>query len=143
LQEFPSTSNGLGRTDRQLLRLVSEGVTRPGRLFAANTALETTLILGDWSVYRRIQDLCGGRQPLLSASPYGAFRGPLDPDLSFEDFRKQELSLTACGRRVLADEADASEFRDMDCWLGGVHLADGKPMWRWNESAGRLQVAER
>src|SRR5882672_1296744 len=29
LQEFPSTSNGLGRTDRQLMRLVSEGVVRP------------------------------------------------------------------------------------------------------------------
>jgi hypothetical protein len=143
LQEFPSTSNGLGRTDRQLMQLVSEGVARPGRLFADNTALETTLFLGDWSVYRHIQDLCSARQPLLSASPYGAFRGPLDPDLSTEDFRKQELSLTECGRRVLANQADASEFRDIDCWLGGVHLAQGKPSWRWNESAGRLQGAER
>jgi hypothetical protein len=143
LQEFPSTSNGLGRTDRQLMRLVSEGVARPGRLFADNTALETTLFLGDWGVYRHIEDLCNARQPLLSAKPYDAFCGPLDPALSTEDFRKQELSLTECGRRVLANEADASDFRDIDCWLGGVHLTKGKPDWRWNESAGRLQVAQR
>jgi len=48
LQEFPSTSNGLGRTDRQLMRLVSEGVVRPGRLFRGQYGLETTLFLGDW-----------------------------------------------------------------------------------------------
>jgi hypothetical protein len=143
LQEFPSTSDGLGRTDRQLLRLVAQGVARPARLFAENTALETTLFLGDWALYRHVADLCSTRQPFLSASPYGAFRGPLDPDLSTEDFRRQELSLTACGRRVLASEADASEFRDIDCWLGGVHLAQGRPIWRRNESTGRLQVAER
>jgi hypothetical protein len=143
LQEFPSTSNGLGRTDRQLMRLVSEGVVRPGRLFADNTALETTLFLGDWGVYRHIEDLCDARQPLLSAKPCGAFRGPLDPALSTEDFRQQELSLTESGRRVLANEADASDFRDIDRWLGGVHLTNGKPIWRWDESAGRLQVAQR
>jgi len=79
----------------------------------------------------------------LSVRPYGAFRGPLDPALSPEDFRQQELSLTECGRRVLADEADASDFRDIDRWLGGVHLIKGKPIWRWNESVGRLQVAQR
>jgi hypothetical protein len=79
----------------------------------------------------------------LSAKPYGAFRGPLDPALSTEDFREQELSLTESGRRVLANEADASDFRDIDGWLGGVHLTCGKPIWRWNESAGRLQVAQR
>ena len=77
------------------MRLVSEGVVRPGRLFADNTALETTLFLGDWGVYRHIEDLCNARQPLLSAKPYGAFRGPLDPARSTEDFRKQELSLTS------------------------------------------------
>jgi hypothetical protein len=87
--------------------------------------------------------LCNARQPLLSARPYGVFRSPPDPALSTEDFREQELSLTECGRRVLANDADASDFRDIDCWLGGVHLTKGKPIWRWNESAGRLQIAER
>jgi hypothetical protein len=125
------------------MRLVSEGVTRPGRLFVDNTALETTLFLGDWGVYRHIQDLCNAGEPLLSSKPYGAFRGAADPAPSTEDFRQQELSLTECGRRVLANEADASAFRDFDGWLGGVHLTKGKPIWRWNESAGRLQGAER
>src|SRR5262249_36616512 len=48
LQEFPSSSNGLGRTDRQILQLVSEGVARPGRIFVANMSLETALFIGDW-----------------------------------------------------------------------------------------------
>src|SRR5262249_16682772 len=46
LQEFPAMSNGLGRTDRQILKVISEGASRPGQIFAANTALETALFLG-------------------------------------------------------------------------------------------------
>jgi hypothetical protein len=137
LQEFPSISNGLGRTDRQILKLVAEGVSRPGRIFAANIELETALFIGDWGIYRHVQELCNVRQ-LLNCRPYGEFRGALDPALSTEEFHRQELSLTDRGRRVLANEADASAFGEGDHWLGGVHLASGKPRWRWDESARRL-----
>src|SRR5262245_13769543 len=34
LEEFPATSNGLGRTDRQILEVISEGTRRPGQIFA-------------------------------------------------------------------------------------------------------------
>jgi hypothetical protein len=141
LQEFPATSEGLGRTDRQILKLVSEGVSRPGRIFAANIEFETELFIGDWGIYQHIQELCNVRQ-LLNCSPYGEFRDALDPALSAEEFRRQELSLTDRGRQVLANEADASAFGEVDRWLGGVHLASGKPRWRWDESARRLTVAE-
>ena len=141
LQEFPATSDGLGRTDRQILKLVSEGASRPGRIFAANIEFETALFIGDWGIYQHIQELCNVRQ-LLNCSPYGEFRDALDPALSAEEFRRQELSLTDRGRQVLANEADASAFGEVDRWLGGVHLTNGKPRWRWDESARRLTLAE-
>ena len=78
----------------------------------------------------------------MSCSPYGSFRGVLEPALSAEKFSRQELSLTDRGRRVLANEADASEFGKVDRWFGGVHLTNGKPKWRWDESAQRLTMAE-
>jgi len=141
LQEFPAISNGLGRTDRQILKLVFEGISRPGQIFAANINLERVLFIGDWGIYQHIQELCNVRQ-LLSCRPYGEFRGALDPALSIEEFRSQELSLTDRGRRVLANEADASAFGKVDRWFGGVHLTNGMPKWRWDESAQRLTMAE-
>jgi hypothetical protein len=141
LQEFPATANGLGRTDRQILQLVSDGMSRPGQIFAANMRLETALFLGDWGVYQHIQELCNVRH-LLHCVPYGEFRGALDPALSKEEFSQQELSLTERGRQVLANAADASAFGEIDRWLGGVHLAAGKPKWRWDEGTGRVVVAE-
>jgi hypothetical protein len=140
LEEFPAVSNGLGRTDRQLIQLISEGTDRPGRIFAANLELETVLFIGDWGIYWRLRDLCNLRHPLLKASPYGEFRGPLDDALSTDEFRAQELSLTTYGRRVLANEADASE--EFDRWLGGVHLTKGKPKWRWDDTAQHVVLAK-
>ena len=141
LQEFPSISNGLGRTDQQILLLVSEGQTRPEPIFVANMNLETALFIGDWGTYRHIKDLCQGGQPLLRCQPGGEFRSPPDHTLSHEHFRKQELSLTDKGIRVLAQSEDVFAAMEIDRWLGGVHLLSGKPCWRWSEQAGRLEMA--
>lgn len=142
LQEFPSVANGLGRTDHQILRLVSEGHTRPGQIFSANMDLETALFIGDWGTYRHIQDLCHARQPLLRCKPDRESKLPVDATLSYESFRNPELFLTNKGVRVLAQEEDAFASMDIDCWLGGVHLLSSKPCWRWNEPAGRLELAD-
>ena len=141
LQEFPSVSNGLGRTDHQILHLVSEGQIRPGQIFLANMDLETALFIGDWGIYGHVQDLCNTRQPLLSCKPDGEFKYPPDVALSHESFRNQELSLTDNGVRVLVQEEDAFASIDIDRWLGGVHLLSSEPCWRWNEQAGRLEIA--
>ena len=141
LQEFPAASNGLGRTDRQILKVISEGTNRPGQIFAANAALETALFLGDWGTYQHIHELCNVRH-LLNCRPDGEFRGVLDPAPSTEEFHRQELSLTERGCRVLANEADASAFGEVDRWLGGVRLAAAKPRWCWDEAARRLVVAD-
>jgi len=104
--------------------------------------LETALFIGDWGTYRHIQDLCNAGQPLLHCMPHGEFRWPPDAALSTEEFRQQELSVTEDGRRVLSKEIDASAFRHIDFWLGGVHLTNRRPSWRWNDLAGRIEVVE-
>src|SRR5262249_31647275 len=141
LQEFPAVSNGLGRTDRQVLQLIADGIDRPGCIFAANIELEMALFLGDWGLYRHIHDLCNVAG-LLDCRPHGEFRGPLDPTLSKTEFGAQQLSLSARGRQVLANEADACAFGAADRWLGGVHFTDGNANWRWDEPAGRLTRVE-
>jgi len=142
LQEFPSLSNGLGRTDQQILQLISDGMGRPGRLFAANMDLETNLFLGDWSFFQHIHNLCNVRQPLLHCDPDGEFRSPPELALPVAEFLQQGLSLTENGRQVLTGAVDATAYLDFDYWLGGVHLVDGKPMFRWNAAASKLELIQ-
>jgi len=142
LQEFPSVSNGLGRTDQQILQLISDGIGRPGRVFAANMDLETNLFLGDWSFFQHIHSLCNVRQPLLHCDPNGEFRSPLELALPAAELLQQRLSLTDHGRRVLAGAVDVTAYLDFDYWLGGVHFVNGNPMFRWNAAASKLELTQ-
>lgn len=142
LQEIPSVSNGLGRTDQQILQLISDGIGRPGRLFAANMDLETNLFLGDWSFFQHIQSFCNVRQPLLRCDPNGEFVSPPELALPGAEFLQQRLSLTENGCQVLAGAVDASMYLDFDYWLGGVHFVRGKPMFRWNAAASKLELTQ-
>jgi len=132
LEEFPSFLNGLGRTERQLLELVAEGHRDPLVLFIENTARESHLCIGDWSTFRRLATLCDGPNPLLRCRPGPGFRHPPRDQLDIEIFRSQRLSLTVSGEEVLEGKADATALKPTDHWLGGVHLRDDAPLWRWD-----------
>ena len=132
-EEYPSTLNGLTRTERQLLSLTADGVSDPVELFVRNMELETALYLGDWTSFAIIGRLC--QASLLHCQP-AAFWHPPNTRAEREAFRAQRLSLTEDGARVLSGEQDAAELIHRDLWLGGVHLLSGQPMWRWDQGAG-------
>jgi len=135
LEEFPSVAEGVGRTHRQLLRLIEGGVCDPVALFVEAMALETVLHLGDWSTFRRIGELFRPRDPLLRCPPFGVFRWPPHIALPMDESRDQRLALTERGARVLAGEAADDAMVGFDYWLGGVHFENGRAAWRWD--AGR------
>ncbi len=134
LQEYPSVEDGLGRTERQVLELLAESPTRPGRLFAASQAREAAPFMGDWVFWRRIAALCAPPDPLVACTP-GAFAFP-PGSADDERFRRQALSLTPAGEAVLAGHA-VHPVRET--WLGGTHLAPGRPAWRWHRAGGHLR----
>lgn len=138
LEEFPGVADGLGRTHRQLMQLVAGGVTGPVPLFVENMAREAVLFMGDWSTWRRLDELFRVEEPLLICRPFGVFRWPPDIALPMADFTAQAIELTDKGRAVLAGAEDGSPMRGFDYWLGGVHFANGIARWRWDADAGRL-----
>ena len=73
------------------------------------------------------------KQFTLAQAGWAAFRSP-DPrdQLDIELFRSQRLSLTVSGEEVLEGKADATALKPVDHWLGGVHLRDSAPLWRWD-----------
>ncbi len=140
LEEFPWSSDGLTRTERQVLSLVSEGIAAPGRIFAANMDRETVLFEGDLRTFQHIADLANASQPLLHSKPYGRFRLRSNETVSRDDFLGQRLTLTAVGHDVVLGRTDAWSLIHRDEWLGGTHLLTGLPMWTWNAGDGRLRL---
>ncbi len=100
-EEFPSEPDGLGRTERTLLRAIASGCERFDALFSAVQADEPAPFLGDTTLRARLDAMIRARIPLVSPEPY---------------------RLTATGARVLAGELDARAINGLDRWFGGRHL---------------------
>jgi hypothetical protein len=118
LEEHPATTDGLARTERQILEALAEGPLPPAALFHAATAPEPRPYLGDATLWWRAMRLA----PLVQRAEQGVFR------------------LTDEGAGVLAGEADATALlAPLDRWVGGVHHA-GTPAVRWDPATRRLRV---
>ena len=132
-QEFPWVSDGLTRTERQLLKLVGEGVTEPVSLFVRNMELETHLYIGDWRTYSQIAQLCRSEFALLACVSGAQFMHPSNAILPSDEFNNQQLCLTDHGKRVLDGCTNAVDTLKRNCWLGGVHLNSYDAVWFWDE----------
>lgn len=101
LEEHPQAPDGLGRTDRQILRAVAAGHAQFDALFQICTDMERAPFLGDTALRWHLDALIAAPSPLVTRPPY---------------------RLTPAGRRVLDGEVDARVLNGLDRWIGGVHL---------------------
>jgi RNA polymerase sigma factor (sigma-70 family) len=131
LEEFPSVSSGLSRTERQALSILSDqGSLSLGRLCVAVWRQEEAVFMGDVSFYRIMTDLSNGRHPLVEIS--GASQR-----------ESGDVTLTETGRKVLEGKADHVALNGIDRWLGGVRLKGDQATWRWDRASERLAVSNR
>lgn len=114
LEEYPSTRNGLGRTEQQILEIIAQSPLEPFDLFRANARREERVFMGDTTFFARLGRLLDSPAPLL-ARPLAD--GP--------------IQLTYHGEEVLHNQADDIELNGLDRWIGGVHLTRAAH-WRWN-----------
>jgi hypothetical protein len=119
LEELPSATNGLSRTERQALETVRDGATTWEDAFRASQSREAASFLGDASFIRVIEALAAAATPLLAR----------DGDA---------LAITSFGRAVAAGDADHVATNGVDRWLGGTRLHGRADVWRWDASAGRV-----
>ena len=134
LERFPFVRNGLGRIQNKGLELIQSGSHKFIDLFPRFGAAEPVYGLGDsqlWIALRRMSD---APEPLLRTSNDS---GP-DRKLTSETIHQTAFEITQAGAAVLADEADFIELNGVDQWLGGVHLAGRRDLWRWDDQSGRL-----
>jgi hypothetical protein len=121
LEEYPSGADGLTRTERQLLEVIAAGTTKRRALWRASQQFETSY-WGDLSVYDRLDALAVRAHALV------------------ERVDDEHVGLTDTGRRIL-DGGDRCDPRELDRWLGGVHLGPGRPDWRWDERTRSVTVS--
>jgi hypothetical protein len=124
LQQFPSTDNGLSRTEQQTLEAIARGVTLAKDVFvAANHEREEAMFMGDVTFLFHIRALIDHPRPLIVRPDAAQSTRPI----RFDD----TLALTEDGKRVLDGQADRIALCGIDRWLGGVHLT-AQTAWRWN-----------
>jgi hypothetical protein len=120
LEEYPWTSDGLSRTERQVLQAAAAGRRKRQDIYLESSKQEA-VPWGDASVYLRVAGLASGPNPALV------------------EVQKNEYAITDSAQKLLAGKADWITLRGgIDTWLGGVHLTGDKPKWRWDASQRTL-----
>lgn len=138
LEQFPSTANGLSRSEEQALEAIAGGSNTPGEAFAAHQEREEPVFLSDAVFASYLKDLSEAREPLVLFEGVGAATGVSRDDPVREDLWNQEVLLTEKGREVLRGDEDRVRLIGIDRWLGGVHLGD-ETLWRWDRSTQTLK----
>jgi hypothetical protein len=122
LGRFPSVANGLNELETALLSALRRGPRAFGELFRQVTAHPRVRRhgLGDVQFAACVRALA----PLVR--------------LLGGDVMRAEVEITPRGRDVVAGDEDWLRVQPIDTWLGGVRLAEGRPLWRWDGARGRL-----
>ena len=120
LEEYPWTTDGLSRTERQILQAAAAGQRKQQDIYFESRKQED-VPWGDSSVYLRMAWLAGGQNPAL------------------RETQKNEFEITDAGRQLLAGKADWIKLcGGIDRWLGGVHLTGAELLWRWDPAKKTL-----
>ena len=135
LEEFPSTVNGLSRSEREALTAIDEGHTTPVAAFLEVAKKQESIFLGDLVFFSYLERLSGRDHPLLTWRDGTPVIAPTPAES--RDFVKGELTLTPLGRDVLAGRKDWQTVNTESRWLGGVEITPGSS-WRWNPDTRQL-----
>ena len=131
LEELPSVTNGLSRSESQILEAVSHGPLPFHELFRRVANREERIFCGDAILARYIERMSLTNTPLLVYTSGDRIDAPRTEEDS-RAFRNAEMALTEAGSAVLRNEMDWITLGGSDRWLGGVHLDCGNAEWRWN-----------
>ena len=128
LQEYPSTVDGLSRSERRLLRLAEPAPIDLRAAFPRMHEDERAYYITDSALLALASALSRTSPPLITtAGDANAGRTTL----------RGTVTLTDGGRDVLAGRRDRVSC-GLDRWLGGVHLQSGAAIWRWDEERRRM-----
>ena len=128
LDDFPSTVNGLSRSERQILGATAQGHRAPTDIFVATQQMEERVFMGDatfWTIVRRMASV---PNPLVTIDV---------ADISTMPIEDGRVELAPAGQDILSGKGDHVALNGVDRWMGGAHLTTARH-WRWD--GARLHV---
>ncbi|HEY0528832.1 MAG TPA: hypothetical protein VGD02_08385 [Gemmatimonadaceae bacterium] len=130
LEEFPSTVNGLSRSEREALTAIDAGYSTPVKSFLEVARQQESIFLGDMVFYSYLERLSPSHAPLLTWSDGRPVVSPRISDA--RDFVNGEMVVTPLGRDVIAGKRDWQTINKESRWLGGVEIPASPKCWRWD-----------
>ena len=117
-EEFPSTGDGLSRSQRQAMIAVVRAPAKREDIFRRAEAQEEASFMGESQFYAMLEDLASATNALLVRDG-------------------ETYATTALGKRIVDGEADWMHESPPDRWIGGTHLTSATP-WRYDNATKRL-----
>ena len=136
LEEFPSSINGLSRSEREALTAIEAGHSTPVAAFLEVARKQESIFLGDIIFYSYLERLSGKKDALVTWKDGTPVIAPTSE--SSREFVEGELTLTPLGREVLAGTKDWQRINKKTRWLGGVEISPGERGWRWDPAEREL-----
>jgi len=130
LEEFPSSVNGLSRSEREALTAIEAGHATPVAAFLEVARKQESIFLGDIIFYSYLQRLSGKTDALVTWKDGTPVIAPTSERA--REFVEGELTLTPLGREVLAGTKDWQRINKKTRWLGGVEIIPSESGWRWD-----------
>jgi hypothetical protein len=133
LEDYPSTRDGLSRTERRVMSLAQSAPIDISTAFPRMHDDETAFYIADSSFWWVVTELRSTTPPLVAVIETSSAPGQLPTGT---------IALTDTGRAVVVGHADRVALCGLDRWLGGVHLMGTQPVWRWDHAPGRICRAQ-
>jgi hypothetical protein len=131
VEELPSASTGLGRTEMRLLELVAGGHMGLNGLFYLR-GFGQRRVFSDWELGFLLEDLAFGPMPVFTGLDDEVRAIPRERHYERQPaYRRSRLKITDFGRAVLAHQEDFSRHNPIDRWWGGTHLTSDN-LWRYD-----------
>jgi hypothetical protein len=137
LEEFPSLTTGLSRSEAAALTAIEAGHSTPVAAFLEMGKKEQSVFVGDIVFYWYLERLSDSDTPLVTWKDGTRVVAPRGKENSRE-FVTGELTVTDVGRDVLAGKQDWQIINRNSRWLGGVEIKPGAGGWRWNAAERTL-----
>jgi hypothetical protein len=127
LQELPWTTDGLSLTQRLILQALRGGSRTVSQLFwTTQTETEPCAFLGDLFFHAVLCDMTRA-----SPAPFA-----IGPDDTSKPWPQQRVTLSDTGEALLAGKLDWMNLQPPVRWIGGVAVAPGAAVWRWDAKEG-------
>jgi len=112
LEEYPNSKNGLSRSEHQALLVISKGVNNPKEIFREAQNYEKEKFMGDIIFWKILDNF-------------------IEYKLIYSQKNGQILEITEFGEKILEGELHWLQLKDIDRWIGGVHLEKNN-LWCWD-----------